>query len=196
MLQAGLTPATSCLATHGAVEGRVLSAADGRPIVGAVVATTPATVTALTDAGGRFEIAGIPLDATERRLSVTAVKPGFSAASTVVSLDPVSARVEVDLPLVPIGSPPSSGATLSVRVLHRDAPVRGARVEVLHPSGERVAETTSDAEGFALFGEVEPGSWTVRGSATIAGRPFEGFAGITIEPGRDALVEVHLRQVF
>lgn len=101
VLQAGLVAATSCVPTHGAVEGRVLDAADGGPVVGALVGTNPATNTALTDAEGGFAIEGIALEENPRQLSVTASKEGYLSTSSEVVLSAETARAGVDLPLVP-----------------------------------------------------------------------------------------------
>lgn len=115
VLQAGLVAATTCVATHGAVEGRVLDAADNEPVVGALVGTNPATSTALTDAEGRFEIEGIALEAGPRQLSVTASREGYLSTSSEVVLSGETARVGVDLPLVPVPERTGPGSATTPR---------------------------------------------------------------------------------
>jgi hypothetical protein len=71
----------------GTVCGRVTSSADGSAILGALVGTSPATATALSDAEGNFVIT-VPIPTNPTSYAVTASKDGFSSASASASLLP------------------------------------------------------------------------------------------------------------
>lgn len=196
-LQAGLRAATSCAATLGAVEGRVVDADEGTPIVGAIVATSPATRTTLTDADGRFEIDRIDLTGGDVALAVTAARSGYLSDSKSVTLRPEDGRATVGLRLrSPEGPVLVGGLTLSVLVRHAGVPYAGGSVEVLDVSGAVVSTATTDANGFAFFTLSEAGAYTVRATATIAGRPFRAVGGTSVNAGSVAYVELDLRQAF
>lgn len=195
--QAGLVAALSCAPTHGAVEGRVVDSSTGDGIVGAVVATSPATGTALTGSDGRFEIQGIELGEGPVALSVTAARAGYASDSRSVTLDPGSPRVSVELGLNPgPGPPPIQGGTLNVLVRHRGSGFGGASVELFDASGASLETATTDANGFALFGGLVAGAYTVRATATIAERPFHAVGGASVSAGSTPFVQLDLRQEF
>lgn len=186
-----------CPPTDGAVEGRVIDGETGEPIVGALVATSPSTGTALSDGEGRFEIEGIDLTEGDVALAVTAVRSGYVSDSEVVILRSEAPLVAVELALSRATTPPvPTGQQLIVRVEHRDSAFAGATVDVLDVSGAVLASATSDANGFAVVVPIDPGTYTVRATATIAGRPFAATEGVQVSAGRTAFVELELRQVF
>jgi hypothetical protein len=86
----------------GLICGRLTSSADGSGIVGALVGTSPATATALSDAAGNFVITDVPIPTTPTSYAVTASKDGFASAAASVSLSQpwntiLSARVRIEL---------------------------------------------------------------------------------------------------
>ena len=74
----------------GSISGTVTAEGTGAPIVGALVGTTPATSTALTDASGNYSIANIPIpESGSASFAVTVVTAVvFSAMETFAVAPP------------------------------------------------------------------------------------------------------------
>ncbi|MDX1624634.1 MAG: carboxypeptidase-like regulatory domain-containing protein, partial [Gemmatimonadota bacterium] len=175
----------------GSISGTVTNSETGEPIVGALVGTSPATTTSLTDASGNFTISNVATGS----YAVTASKEGFESNSTTVSVSE-GATATANIPLDPITVDVPTTGDLNVKVVRRNGdPVEGATVEVLDSEGAAVVDAVeTNAEGFALFDGLDPQSVTVRATKDISGFPFRASAGTNIEAGEVAFVELTLRR--
>ena len=81
----GATPADPGGPSTGTISGQVTSS-QGGPVVGALVGTSPATSTGLTDANGNYSITNIPIASGGSSYAVTASKEGFTSASASTTL--------------------------------------------------------------------------------------------------------------
>lgn len=185
--------------TTGTISGTVTNAADGSPIVGALVGTSPATTTALTDAQGNYSITNVPIPSSgSASFAVTASKEGFNSASTSVTLSESSPTATANLQLVkPAGPVDPTQGDLNVLVTNRNGEAQSdADVTVRDASGAEVASASTDANGFALFSDLDAGSYTVVANKTISGIAFTAAAGVNVEAGETAFVQLSLRRDF
>ncbi len=151
----GILPATltgsGTAASH--LEGLVTTAADGAPLAGAQVRVTSATatLTALSDGDGAFEISAIPVGP----FSVAVSKPGFFPAS--YEIDHTEA---VDVRLAPALriSPTDVAVVATVTNALTDAPESGVRATLLGPN----MRVLSDAHGRFWFTHVPIGTQSLR----------------------------------
>ncbi|HUP01057.1 MAG TPA: carboxypeptidase regulatory-like domain-containing protein [Gemmatimonadota bacterium] len=176
----------------GAIAGQVTNAATGVGIVGALVGTSPATTTALTDANGNYRIENV----APGSYAVTASKEGFNSASTSVTVAR-DQTATANLALTP-GAPdvPTTG-DLNVLVTDRNgAPQSDASVTVVSSAGDTVATQATDANGFALFSDLAVGSYTVFASKTIGGFNFRAAGGVGIQGGETAFLQLTLTRDF
>ncbi len=155
----------------GVLAGRITSADSGVPLGRArVVVTSPQLAAArvvLTDADGRYRVAGLPAG----RYTVTAVKSGFvtgsaqDPGSTGIELAAGEERIGVDIALLRAG-------VIAGRVLDEDgSPFEGARVEVWRTraaDGRRglsaVGRAVTDDRGDFRIGGLAPGVYLVSAS--------------------------------
>ncbi|MFN2384478.1 MAG: carboxypeptidase regulatory-like domain-containing protein [Gemmatimonadota bacterium] len=182
-------------AVTGTISGKVTNSVGGAAIVGALVGTSPATATALTDAQGNYVITNIPIPTNPTSYAVTASKEGFTSASTSVSLSATAPTATANLALTPPppGQAPPTTGTLNVLVTNREGiPQSGAAVVVLNSAGATVLSATTNAQGFALFSNVAAGSYTVRATKTISGLPFRASAGANVRAGETAFLQLSL----
>ncbi|HUP20875.1 MAG TPA: carboxypeptidase regulatory-like domain-containing protein [Gemmatimonadota bacterium] len=184
----------------GTISGRVTNASSGAGIVGALVGTSPATTTALTDASGNYSITNIPVPASgSASFAVTASKEGFQSASTSVSLSAAAPTATANLALTPPppDAPLPTTGNLNVLVTNRSGVAQSGVTVTLHNStGAQVASATTDANGFVLFSNFAAGSYTVRASTTISGIAFTASAGVQIRAGETAFVQLTLSRDF
>lgn len=160
----------------GIIRGRVVAAADGRPLhrVRVTVNTQiPNPPSGVTDTRGIFEIAGVPAGA----YSLTATRAGYLTiqygqrrpreAGRMVEVRRGEATEGIEIALY-------RGGVLAGRVLDETGePSAGARVEAVdqrYIRGRRVPvaariTTTNDAGEFRLSG-LEPGAYQIRASST------------------------------
>src|SRR5512134_1602680 len=121
----GATPTDPTGPTTGTISGTVTSS-QGGPVVGALVGTSPATSTGLTDAQGRYSITNIPITGGSAAYAVTATKEGFESASASTTLTTASPTATVNLVLT-TGPPPPTSGSLNVLVTNREGtPQSGA----------------------------------------------------------------------
>ncbi len=172
------TPArdTTPSAATGIIRGRVVAAADGRPLhrVRVTVNTQmPNPPSGVTDTRGIFEIAGVPAGA----YSLTAARAGYLTIQ-YGQRRPREAGRTVDVrggeTLEGIEIALYRGGVLAGRVLDEiGEPCPGARVEAIdhrYIRGRRVPvaariTTTNDAGEFRLSG-LDPGAYQIRASST------------------------------
>lgn len=183
--------------TTGTISGTVTAAADGSPIVGALVGTSPATTTALTDAQGNYSITNVPIPSSgSASFAVTASKEGFNAASTSVTLSEQSPTATANLQLTqPTQPPPDTQGNLNVLVTNRNGDAQDdADVTVRDAGGTEVASAETDANGFALFTDLDAGSYTVTATKTISGFQFQASAGANVNAGETSFIQLTLRR--
>ncbi|MBW3660158.1 MAG: carboxypeptidase-like regulatory domain-containing protein [Gemmatimonadetes bacterium] len=181
----------------GTISGKV-TGPEGEAIVGALVGTSPATSTSLTDAEGNFQITNIPLPSQgSQSFAVTASKEGFTSASTSVTLSADQPTATANLQLTqPADGRPTTG-NLNVRVQNRQgASISGVAVTVVSAQGDTIASATTDPNGFALFSDLEPGAVTVTAQTTISGIPFRASGGANIVAGETEFLELTLTRDF
>jgi len=193
----GAAPPTQTTETPGSISGKVTSSADGSAIVGALVGTSPATSTALTDAQGNYQINNVPISGGSTSYAVTASKEGFTSASTSVTLTTSSPSATANLALGQAAPGGPTTGDLNVLVTNKNGEAQsGAAVSVKDVSGTEVASATTDATGFALFSDVEPGSYTVSAAKTISGIPFQASSGVNVKAGETAFAQLVLGRDF
>ena len=102
-------------AIQGSIVGVVRAESDGSPVEGAIVTTTPATRSALTDATGRFATEDLEIG---RSYDVTASKDGVESASARVTLSASAPSASVVLTLLDParGTPRDEDTVLDVEV--------------------------------------------------------------------------------
>ncbi|MDX1661441.1 MAG: carboxypeptidase-like regulatory domain-containing protein, partial [Gemmatimonadota bacterium] len=185
--------------TTGTISGTVTNAADGSPIVGALVGTSPATTTALTDAQGNYSITNIPIPSSgSASFAVTASKEDFTSNSTSVTLSASSptatANIQLSQPAQP--TPPTTG-NLNVLVTNRNGDAMSdASVTVNDAGGNEVATASTDANGFALFSDLDAGAYTVTATKTISGIAFQASGGANVDAGETAFLQLTLSRDF
>src|SRR5687767_8853463 len=106
----------------GSISGTVTVEGTGAPIVGALVGTTPATSTALTDASGNYSIVNIPIpESGTGSFAVTATHANFSTGAngtrTVTLTEAAPNATGVNLQLTPPVGPPAPPTTGNLNVL-------------------------------------------------------------------------------
>jgi hypothetical protein len=182
-----VTPAAPEAET-GTITGRVTNAATGQPIVGAQVATSPASTIGLTDGTGTFTIPNVP----EGSVTVIATAQGFGPGFVQVVVE-AEATVTANIQLTPedvVGD--TLGAVSGIVQRRNGQPVAGAEVRIL-PSGSSCADTTiapvatatTDAGGGFLIENLTAGTYLACARAIIGGQPFSGQAAFVIVPGGD-----------
>jgi hypothetical protein len=186
-------PLTVRLEKGGVITGIVRDGTTRRAVVGARVealeegASAPqrtaageaGTITATTDARGRFELAGIGL----KLMNVSAVAPGYSRATR--SNVRVGANVALTL---------FSGASISGVVAGVDGkPVTGALVMTEPETGfgrEALPRTEiTDARGRFVVAGVHAGRYSVMARAQDMA---PGVVWVNLEPNTDTPVELHI----
>jgi uncharacterized repeat protein (TIGR01451 family) len=193
----GATPADPSGPTTGSISGTVTSSAGGA-VVGALVGTSPATSTGLTDAAGRYSITNIPIPGGTAAYAVTASKEGLISASASTTLTTTAPNATVNLVLtVPTVPPPPTNGSLNVLVTNREGtPQSGAAVVVANASGATVTSGTTNAQGFLLVGTIAQGSYTVRASKDISGITFRAAGGVNIVAGETSFIQLTLTRDF
>lgn len=184
----------------GTISGRVTNSSGGAGIVGALVGTSPATTTALTDASGNYIITNIPVPASgSASFAVTASKEGFTSASTSVSLSASAPTATANIALTPPppGPTPPTNGNLNVLVTNRSGVAQSGVTVTLHDAaGAQVDSKVTDANGFALFSDRLAGSYTVRATQTISGISYKASAGVQIRAGETAFVQLTMTRDF
>lgn len=184
--------------TTGTIRGQVTNATGGAPIVGALVGTSPATNTALTDASGNYIINNVPIPTNPTSYAVTASASGFTSASATTTLSESASTATVNLALTPSG-PGAADSTGSLNVLvtrRTGEAVAGASVVVVSAAGDTVATQTTDATGFALFSNLDVGAYTVFASASLSGIDFRAAGGVNIAGGETEFLQLTLGRDF
>jgi uncharacterized repeat protein (TIGR01451 family) len=188
--------------TFGSISGRVTDNT-GAAVVGALVGTSPATSTALTDANGNYRIENIPIPATgSASFAVTASKQGLTTGATgtrTVTLTTQAPNATgVDLVLtVETTPPPDTLGNLQVLVTDRNGAPQSAAAVVARRAGAADSLTgTTDANGFVIFNNIRGGAYTVRASKTIAGIPFRASGGVNVVAGETAFLQLTLGRDF
>src|SRR5919106_1795893 len=95
--------------SFGSISGTVTIEGTTTPIVGALVGTSPATSTALTDASGNYAIQNIPITGGSASFAVTASHPDFqtgAAGTETVTLTTAAPNADADLQLTQAPEPP------------------------------------------------------------------------------------------
>ncbi|MFQ3545546.1 carboxypeptidase regulatory-like domain-containing protein [Halobacillus rhizosphaerae] len=141
--------------------GEVFDADTLAPISGAIVSVTdvnglPITNT-VTDENGNFSIPGLP----PTTVIVSAVAPGYGAASTAVLLTP-NATVSTTLALV--ANP--GGVTGTVTAEGIGDPISGAVVQIFDGTRALVATLVTDPDGVYQFSSLSAGIYRIVVSAT------------------------------
>jgi hypothetical protein len=187
-------------ANTGLLLGRLRDARTGGPLGGgevrgeweeAIVSTAGGivrrgrTVRAATDAGGRFQLCGVPLD-----VGVLLTTTAGPARGAPLELQMGGRLVAVrDLSLAPETGPAPRSARVAGRVRGEDgSPIGNALVALLgRPGGTR-----TDSSGRFRLDQLPPGSFTldVRALGFTRGR-----APLELEPGREATAEVTLARL-
>jgi uncharacterized repeat protein (TIGR01451 family) len=190
----GATPADPSGPTTGTISGQVTSSAGG-PIVGALVGTSPATNTGLTDANGNYSITNVPIPGGSAVYAVTASAAGFQSASTSVTLTTAIPTATANLVLT-AGAVETEGS-LNVLVTNREGtPQSGATVTVNDASGATVTSGTTNAQGFFLVPTIDAGSYTVFASHDISGVEFQAAGGVNVVAGETAFIQLTLSRDF
>lgn len=177
------------------IAGRVVRAADRKPLVGAVVSVEhldaepdgwAGTGGAASDPEGRFAVEGLAAGAWRVKASL----PGYAVGEEKVSITEGESRDDLTLAL-----DPTEG--LLLRVLDfMGRPVRGARVAVLDPAGLTLTSAYVEAsENGTLFLESVPaGTWEVlvqsSGSALGVGNASAPGAATTLQLERPCTLHV------
>jgi hypothetical protein len=168
----------------------VTNSADASAIVGALVGTSPATPTTLSDPAGNFSIPNVPIPTNPTSYTVTASKGGFASGSAIASLSMGAPTATVNIVLTPVVGPPPTQGDLNVLVTNRDGePQSGVDVDV---AGAVVASGTTDANGFVIFTGLNEGAYTVSASTTISGVDFRASGGTNIVGGATAFLPLTL----
>ena len=152
----------------GSIEGTITALVDGAAVVGATVATEPATATATTGADGAYVLA----DLEPGTYAVVVTMDGFKEKLRQDVTVQAGAATTVDLAMEAAEdvTPPATKGSIAGTVKDEaGAPLLGATVVT-----EPVTETVSTAaDGSYTFEEVEPGTYSVVVSAA-------GYAGATV----------------
>lgn len=193
----GASPTDPTGPTTGTISGTVTSS-QGGPIVGALVGTSPATSTGLTDAQGRYSITNIPIPGGSASYAVTASKEGFESASASTTLTTQSPTATVNLVLTAqVDPPPPTQGSLNVLVTNREGtPQVGATVTVSNAQGAVVTSGTTNAQGFFLVPTIEQGSYTVTAEHEISGIEFRAAGGVNVVAGETAFIQLTLSRDF
>ena len=193
----GATPTDPTGPTTGSISGTVTSS-QGGPVVGALVGTSPATSTGLTDAQGRYSITNIPIPGGSAAYAVTATKEGFESASASTTLTTASPNATVNLVLTePVVPPPPTNGSLNVLVTNREGvPQSGASVTVANSSGATVTSGTTNAQGFFLVPTILAGSYTVSAEKEISGITFRAAGGVNVVAGETSFIQLTLTRDF
>lgn len=162
------SPALQAVATTAVVSGKVADSETGMPLGGVMVRV--AGLSTLSDAGGRFTLAGIPAGAARVEL----VTEGYVLQSFAVL---VEAGMSVDVQTIPMykTTPPATTGTVSGTVSSADGkPLAGVTITV---QGSASLHATTGADGSFMLANVTPGALTlgaardgyvaVRASATL-----------------------------
>ncbi|HUF89218.1 MAG TPA: carboxypeptidase-like regulatory domain-containing protein, partial [Gemmatimonadota bacterium] len=133
----GASPADPGGPSTGSISGQVTVSPGGAPVVGALVGTSPATSTGLTDANGNYSITNIPIPGGSASYAVTASKEGLTSASASTTLTTAAPSAVVNLVLTqPTVPPPVTMGSLNVLVTNREGvPQADASVTVANASG-------------------------------------------------------------
>ncbi|HYO47157.1 MAG TPA: carboxypeptidase-like regulatory domain-containing protein, partial [Gemmatimonadota bacterium] len=193
----GATPTDPSSPTTGSISGTVTSSAGG-PVVGALVGTSPATSTGLTDAAGHYSITNIPIPGGSAAYAVTASKQDLISASASTTLTTAAPNATVNLVLtVPVVPPLPTTGSLNVLVTNREGtPQSGAAVTVLNSTGATVTSGTTNAQGFLLVPSITAGSYTVTAAKTISGIDFRAAGGVNVVAGETAFIQLTLTRDF
>ena len=193
----GATPTDPVGPTTGSISGTVTSS-QGGPVVGALVGTSPATSTGLTDAQGRYEIRNIPIPGGSAAYAVTATKEGFESASASTTLTTASPSATVNLVLTqPTVPPDPTTGSLNVLVTNREGtPQADASVTVNNSAGATVTSGTTNAQGFLLVPTIDAGSYTVHAEKEISGIEFRAAGGVNVVAGETAFIHLTLTRDF
>ncbi|HET9334208.1 MAG TPA: carboxypeptidase regulatory-like domain-containing protein, partial [Gemmatimonadota bacterium] len=193
----GATPTDPTGPTTGSISGTVTSS-QGGPVVGALVGTSPATSTGLTDAQGRYSITNIPIPGGSAAYAVTATKEGFESASASTTLTTASPNATVNLVLTePVVPPPPTNGSLNVLVTNREGtPQSGASVTVVNSSGATVTSGTTNDQGFFLVPTILAGSYTVSAEKEISGIEFRAAGGVNVVAGETSFIQLTLTRDF
>ncbi|HJQ72791.1 MAG TPA: carboxypeptidase regulatory-like domain-containing protein [Actinomycetota bacterium] len=190
----GATPTDPSGPTTGTISGQVTSSAGG-PIVGALVGTSPATNTGLTDANGNYSITNVPIPGGTAAYAVTASAAGFQSASTSVTLTTDDPTATANLVLT-AGAVETDGA-LNILVTNRQGtPQAGVAVAVVSATGDTVQSGTTDAQGFVLIPTIAAGSYTVTASQEQGGLVFVAAGGVNVVAGETAFIQLTLTRDF
>ena len=195
----GASPTDPTGPSTGSISGRVTESPSGAPVVGALVGTSPATSTGLTDANGNYQINNVPIPGGSASYAVTASKEGLQSASTSVTLTTAAPNAtNVNLTLVrPTEPPPLTDGSLNVLVTNREGtPQPGATVTVTNSSGAAVTSGQTNAQGFFLVPTIAAGSYTVAASDTISGIVFRAAGGVNVVAGETAFIQLTLTRDF
>lgn len=196
----GAEPPSQPAPTTGTISGQVTASDDGSGIVGALVGTSPATNTALTDANGNFTIPNIAITGGSASFAVTASKEGFQSGTTTVTLSSTAPNATADIALVRITAPedppdPTMG-NLNVLVTNRNG-VSQSGVDVQILCVDDFTDTaTTNADGFALFSDIEQGACTVSAETLISGIPFRASGGVNVRAGETNFLQLTLARDF
>ena len=193
----GATPTDPSGPTTGTISGTVTSSAGG-PIVGALVGTSPATNTGLTDANGNYSITNVPIPGGSASYAVTASAQGFQSASTSVTLTDDDPTATANLVLTPITGPePPVNGSLNVLVTNRQGtPQSGVNVAVVNADGDTVQSGTTNAQGFFLVPTILAGSYTVSATQEQGGLVFHAAGGVNVVAGETAFIQLTLTRDF
>jgi len=193
----GATPTDPGGPSTGTISGQVTSSAGG-PIVGALVGTSPATNTGLTDANGNYSITNVPIPGGSAAYAVTASAQGFQSASTSVTLTTANNDATANLVLTPITGPePPVNGSLNVLVTNRQGtPQSGVNVAIVNASGDTVQSGTTNAQGFLLVPTILAGSYTVSATQEQGGLVFHAAGGVNVVAGETAFIQLTLTRDF
>ena len=200
----GAAPAGPPVVVTGSISGTVTAVGTNAPIVGALVGTTPATSTALTDASGNYSIANIPIPASgSASFAVTASHADFTtgaAGTRTVTLTTAAPNATgANLQLTPPAGPPPPITTGNLNVLVTNSagvPQSGATVTATRQGAAALPAVTTDANGFAIFTGVTAGAYTVTATKTISGIPFRASGGVNVVAGATAFLQLTLARDF
>ena len=140
----------------GIIEGTVRQSTDGAPLAGATIQANGGglSFSATTSADGTYILSGLPAGS----FSVSAGGDSFVGQQiSAVASTPGQPTTGIDFAL-------TLGATVQGLVTSGGAPLAGATVTVVSPSGAASSATT-DAEGHYLINDVPPGPATIRAEA-------------------------------
>jgi hypothetical protein len=178
------------------VEGRVQSAMDGEPLVGAVVTLVGTSRAAVSDAQGRYILRDVPPGES----SIRATRIGYAALQVVLTV-PDAGRLSVDflLTVAPVDLPPVEASAAAIADADSLAPesvdaAPGTAVVRLLDASPGVAETGIAATAQALLGPDPPvpdnilyvrGAGTALDLALLDGAPVHApfHLGGLLEPG-------------